>query len=125
MDDKKSDKALEFDDKLDIFDNPRVKSAMSKMSPEQLEEYKRMGKEMYDAVNYVNSTILTKPPSPMIGDDMFDKEENSTAMAYVINGIKSGLLEEDMTDDEKVFAEQCFGKDWYNHIVTTYCGLQE
>jgi hypothetical protein len=125
MDDKKNDKPLEFDDKLDIFDNPKFKNVMNKMSPEQIEEYRRMGKEMYEAVNYVNSTILTNQPSQMAGDDIFNQEENSTAIAYVINGIKSGILEQDMTDDEKTFAEQCFGKDWYNHIVNTFCFQQE
>ena len=86
----------------DLFNNSMVTNALKALSPEQLEEYKKFGESLYGTVNFENSKIVNNMPAPM-----------AESVAYVEEGIKSGLLPEDLTEDEVVLLEQAYGEEWY------------
>ena len=86
----------------DLWNNPMVNNALKALTPEQLEEYKRMGEHMYGNIQFEDSKIISNMPPPM-----------AEAVAYVENGIKSGLLPADLTEDEVVLLSEAYGEKWY------------
>jgi len=87
---------------MDLWNNPMVNNAMRNMSQEDLENFKKIGEQMYGNINFTDGTIKNKVPPPM--------EE---AVAYVEEGIKSGILPEDLEEDEVHLLEDAYGKEWY------------
>lgn len=87
---------------MDLFNNPMVNNALKSMTPEQLAEYKNMGNYLFNSVDFVDSKILNHNPIPV--------EES---IAYIEQGIKSGLLPQDLTEDEVEHLETVYGKQWY------------
>ena len=85
-----------------LFNNPMINNALKAMTPEQLEGYKKIGEQLYGSVNFEDSKILNNMPAPM--------EE---AVAYVEEGLKSGLSPEDLDEDEVVLLCNAYGEDWY------------
>lgn len=86
----------------DLFNNPAVNNALKAMSPEQIDEYKRFGESLYGSINFEDSTVLNNMPPPM-----------AEAVAYIEEGIKAGLLPEDITEDEVSLLCEAYGEDWY------------
>ena len=86
----------------DLFNNPMVNNALKSMTPEQIDDYKKKGEQMYGTVNFPDSTIINNLAPPM--------EESA---AYIEAGIKSGLSPRDLTEDEIVLLTQAFGEEWY------------
>ena len=86
----------------DLFNNPMVNNALKAMTPEQLEEYKKFGESLYGNINFEDSKIVNNMPPPM-----------AESVAYVEEGIKSGLLPDDLTEDEVTLLQQAYGEDWY------------
>jgi hypothetical protein len=86
----------------DLFNNPAVNNALKSMTPEQLDEYKRFGESLYGSINFEDSTLVNSMPPPM-----------AESVAYVEEGIKSGLLPEDLTEDEVTLLSGAYGKEWY------------
>ena len=74
---------------MDLFSNPMVNNALRALSKEQLANYRKIGEEIYGNVNFEDSKILNNMPAPM--------EE---AVAYVEEGIKSGILPRDLDENE-------------------------
>jgi len=87
-------------EKYDLFNNPMINAAMKAMTPEQLEEYKRMGEYMF-------KTDFTHPEPKPVEVDIAD------GVFYVENAIKSGLTPEDMTDQELRLMVEVYGDTWY------------
>jgi hypothetical protein len=98
----------------DLFNNPLVNNALKAMTPEQLEDYKKFGESMYGSVNFEDSTIINNIAAPM--------EES---VAYVEEGIKSGLLPEDLTNDEVCLLQEAYGKEWYKRYGFTESQVPE
>ena len=88
---------------MDLFNNPMVNNAIKSMSAEQLEEYKNMGEYLFGSVNFVDSKALK--------DNKIVSVEET--IAYIEDGIKSGLLPQDLTEDEVAQLEDVYGKEWY------------
>ena len=86
----------------DLFNNPLINNALKSMTPEQIEEYKKFGEYMYGTVNFQDSSLINNLPPPM--------EES---VAYIEEGIKSGLLPEDLTENEVCLLYEAYGKEWY------------
>ena len=86
----------------DLWNNPMVNNALKALTPEQLEEYKKMGEHMYGNIQFEDSKIIGNMPPPM-----------AEAVAYVETGIKSGLLPSDLTEDEVVLLSEAYGEKWY------------
>ena len=85
---------------MDLFNNPMVNNALKAMTTEQTNEYKRIGKYMYSH-NLEDSNL----------NNLDDKMDES--VAYVEEGIKSGLLPEDLTDDEVTLLTNVYGEKWF------------
>ena len=86
----------------DLFDNPMVRSALESMTPEQVESYKRIGKEMYGTIDFEKSEVLSNLPPPM-----------AEALLYIEEGLKSGLHPVDLSKDEIALLVESYGKEWY------------
>jgi hypothetical protein len=87
---------------MDIWNNPMINNALKALTPEQIEEYKKIGEHMYGNINFEDSKIINKMDAPM--------EES---VAYVEEGIKSGLLPCDLTEDEVTLLCNAYGEKWY------------
>jgi hypothetical protein len=87
---------------MDLFNNPMVNNALKAMTPEQIEHYKKIGEHMYGNINFVDSKIINNMAPPM-----------AEAVAYVEEGIKSGLLPGDLTEDEVALLSNAYGEKWY------------
>jgi hypothetical protein len=79
-----------------------VNNALKAMTPEQLAGYKKIGEQLYGSINYVDSKIINNMSTPM--------EE---AVAYVEEGIKSGLLPQDLDENEVILLTNTYGEEWY------------
>jgi hypothetical protein len=87
---------------MDLFNNPMVEKALKSMTPEDREEYKKMGEHMFGSVNFTDSKVINNLPPPV--------EE---AVAYVEQGIKAGLLPEDLEPAEITMLHKALGDKWY------------
>jgi hypothetical protein len=87
---------------MDIWNNPMVNNALKSLSPEQLENYKKIGEQMYGTVNFEDSKIINQMGPPI--------EES---VAYIEEGIKAGLLPCDLSEDEVHILSTAYGDKWY------------
>jgi hypothetical protein len=87
---------------MDIWNNPMVNNALKSMTKEQIEEYKKVGEYMYNNVNFEDNKIINNLDPPI--------EES---VAYIEEGIKSGLLPQDLTENEVVVLNKAYGEKWY------------
>jgi hypothetical protein len=87
---------------MDLWNNPLVNNALKALSPEQIADYKKIGEQMYGSIDFEDSKILNNMPPPM-----------AEAVAYVEQGVKSGLLPSDLTEDEVVLLSEAYGEKWY------------
>jgi hypothetical protein len=87
---------------MDLFDNPMINSIKKQMSPEQLENYKKIGEQMYNNVDFQNCQVLNNIPPPMV-----------EALAYISEGLKSGLHPSYLDEDEIKVLKECYGEEWY------------
>jgi hypothetical protein len=83
---------------MSLFNNPMIDAAKNAMSHEQLEEYKSMGRYMYNTVDF---EAVKKEP------DTVD------LVSYAIDGIKSGLDPKDLSDEEIRALIDTYGNKWY------------
>jgi len=87
---------------MDIWNNPMVNNALKSMTKEQIEEYKKVGEYMYNSVNFEDKKIINNLDPPI--------EES---IAYIEEGIKSGLLPQDLTENEVSILNKAYGEKWY------------
>lgn len=92
----------------DIWNNPMVNNALKAMSKEDLEKYKKIGEQLYGNINFEDSTVVNQLITPV--------EE---AIAYVEEGIKSGLLPEDLEENEVILLHKTYGEEWYKRYGFT------
>lgn len=97
-----------------LFDNPMVTNALKALSPEDVEKYKKIGEQMYGSVNFQDSKILNNVPAPV--------EE---AVAYVEEGLKSGLHPKDLDNDELYCLIEAYGEEWYKKYGYTRAEVPE
>lgn len=83
-----------------------VEQARASMTPEQLEEYKRAGEHMYD-FDYTQ---------PLVPGQAQPQKFDAEAIAYVVEGLKSGLHPSYLSDDEQTLMESHYGKLWYKQF---------
>jgi hypothetical protein len=87
---------------MDIWNNPLVNNALKALTPEQIVEYRKIGEHMYGNINFEDSKILNQMDPPM-----------AESVAYVEEGIKSGLLPGDLSEDEVILLCNAYGEKWY------------
>lgn len=83
-----------------LFDNPMVNSAKASMTPEQIEEYKIKGEAMYNTVDFESNGIIGNE-DPLL-----------EFVAYIKEGLKSGLHPSCLSVDECTAMENMYGKEW-------------
>lgn len=86
----------------DIWNNPMVNNALKAMSKEDLEKYKKVGEQLYGNVNFEDSTVVNQLMTPA-----------DEAIAYIEEGLKSGLLPQDLDENEVILLHQTYGEEWY------------
>jgi hypothetical protein len=79
--------------------------AKGMMTPEQIEEYKKMGEKMYNTVDFGASEILNNPDDPL-----------AESVAYISEAIKSGLHPSFLDENEVKVMEDACGEEWYKHF---------
>jgi hypothetical protein len=92
----------------DLFDNPMVRSARESMSQETLDEYKKIGEDMYEQVEFETGTVLNNTEDPFV-----------EFVAYTAEALKSGMDPVYLNPDEtKIMEEHYQCKDWYEkHFI--------
>lgn len=91
---------------MDLFNNPMVEAAKKSMTPEQLEEYKRVGEYMYNNDIYKVSEIGSKIKQP----------ENSDLILYATEALKSGGSPHDLSGAELRALIDVYGDNWYERF---------
>lgn len=90
----------------DLFNNPMVEAARKGMTPEQIEEYKKIGEYMYTEVDYkireVGSQV--KPPT------------ETNLVDYAVDGLKAGLDPMDLSQEEVGALVNKYGDKWYEQF---------
>jgi len=89
----------------DLFDNPSVRNLLKSMSPEEIRKYRKIGEELYGHVNFEQSEIIKNLPAPV-----------HESIAYIKEGLKSGLLIEDLEENEVNFLKDYFGENWQDKL---------
>lgn len=85
--------------------NSLITNAIKALTPEQKEQYKKIGEEMYNTVNFEDNKILNNLPPPL-----------AESLAYIKEGLKSGLQPCDLSEGEINILEEGYGKEWYKHF---------
>ena len=98
----------------DLFDNPMVRAALAAMSPEEKEQYKQIGEQMYGNMNFEDARHLINPEAKM-----------TEALACLESQIRSGLHPSDLEDNEKAVLEDAYGEKWYEKWGFTKGDLSE
>lgn len=93
---------MNFDDSL--FNNELVRNAIKNLTPEQLQMYKNIGKEMYENLDSYTSKDVNFQDIDSIMSD---------AVKYIEEGLKSGLHPSLLEDNEKIIMQSTYGEKWY------------
>lgn len=89
-----------------LFDNPMVTLARKSMPKEQLDRLEKIGKQMYESIDYETS---------IVAGQTFPKDM-AESVAYVVEGIKAGLHPSDLSDGEKNLLLNVYGEKWYERF---------
>jgi len=93
----------------DVFNNPMVENAKKMLTPEQIEEYKKIGEYMYS-----NDTLKE------IENKSFDKVNNDEyILRYASEALNSGLSPLDLTQTELETLKKIYGDNWYEKFGLT------
>lgn len=91
----------------DLFDNPMVRSARQAMTPEQLENYRRVGEYMYKNIDYINTEVKST---------QIKKANPTDLLTYAVQMLKSGGDPKDLTADELNMLVSVYGENWYEQF---------
>jgi len=83
----------------DLFNNPMVESAKKALTPEQMEEYKKIGEYMY------NNDVFKS------GGNIVNTEES--ILMYAVESLRSGLNPSELSQQEKQCLISTYGDNWY------------
>jgi hypothetical protein len=86
--------------------DPLVEAAKKALTPEQLDEYKKIGEYMYNNIDYKNA-ILNNPVKNARHEDL---------VIYATEALKSGCDPHDLTKDELQAIEKHYGEKWYTQF---------
>lgn len=87
----------------DVFNNAAADIAIKQLTPEQREHYRQIGEALYGRVDFPDAKILDNMPPPM-----------AECAAYIADGLKSGLLPSELSEDEERVAIEAWGDEWWN-----------
>jgi hypothetical protein len=91
------------DEKVDPYNNSIIDNAKSALTPEQLEDYKKIGEYMYNNDVYKIAETRTS-----------NKNASDTQLClYATEALKAGGDPKDLTDLELRALEKYYGQKWY------------
>lgn len=96
----------------DLWDNPMVRAARAQMTPDQIAQYERLGREMYGTIDFENINESKA-------------QDDVDALEYIESALKSGLKPCDLDETEKNFMENQFGEQWYERYGGYGCPLPD
>ena len=89
-----------------------VQMALKALTPEQQEEYKKIGEHMYkDLSAFTGNAKNDKKDGNNNSVEIDDNFKES--VAYIESGIRSGLLVSDLEDEEIEVLKTVYGETWY------------
>lgn len=91
---------------LDPYNNPMIESAKNALTPEQREEYKRIGEYMY------NNDIYNISETRMTSKNASDQD----LCLYASEFLKAGGDPKDLSDNELRALEKFYGGKWYERF---------
>lgn len=89
---------------MDLFNNPMIEAAKQAMTPEQIEDYKRIGEYMYNSVDYKSTVVPGVAIREAKTDDL---------LLYAVQALRSGGDPKDLTKDEINALSMAYGDKWY------------
>jgi len=99
----------------DLFTNPMVELAKKNMTPEQIEEYKKIGEYMYNNIDVSSASHHTNNlPTEMID-----------ALDYVVHSIQNGQHISTLEENEKMILKEAFGEAWFERFGYSVDDLTE
>ena len=93
----------------DLYNNPMIDMAKSSLTPNQMEEYKKIGEHMYNNEMYKNVELNTKT----------QKSTDNEIAIYASESLKSGLHPKELSEKEISCLSTFFGKQWYEKFDYT------
>lgn len=84
-----------------FFDDPQIQQFRDSLSPEEKEKYDKIGKDLYDTINFE-----TGETEDVVKD----------VMAQLRIMLQSGLHPSYLTYEEKAFLEKNLGNKWYEEF---------
>lgn len=84
-----------------VFDNPTFNELKENLSEEDKKKYEKIGESMYNSIDYESGEILDKNSYDM-----------TLVIKYILEGLKSGLSVDDLSEDEVAILINAFGADW-------------
>ncbi len=101
-------------DKTNDLDSRIAASTINQMSDAQKIQYERMAKEMFKNVDFENAKILNQAKPPM-----------EDRLAYICDGLRSGIHPTHLERDEIITLEDAYGKEWYKKWNYTEADLTQ
>jgi hypothetical protein len=86
----------------DIFKNPYFQEAKNNLSEEDKAHYARLGHFLHESVNFEDSTLINEDSMPFSGE----------SVARIEALLRSGLLVDDLDEDEKRLMQEARGDEW-------------
>jgi hypothetical protein len=90
----------------DSYINPMIDATRRGMTPEQIEEYKKIGEYMYNSVDYKTATI---------GAQVRDSNDEDLLL-YATEALKAGGDPKDLSEPELQSVVKVYGDKWYEHF---------
>tara|TARA_B100000073_G_scaffold122272_1_gene99563 strand:- start:1242 stop:1556 length:315 start_codon:yes stop_codon:yes gene_type:complete len=84
------------------LDEQLVNSSIENMSNAQRIQFDKLSKEMFGNVDFKNAKILNQLKPPM-----------EDRLAYITDGLRSGIHPTHLEKDEIITLEEAYGKEWY------------
>ena len=78
----------------DLFDNPMIRNVMKQLPAKDLENYKNIGEKLYANIDKISGSECKSENKETIPDTVRE------SLAYIIEGLKSGLLISDLEESE-------------------------
>jgi hypothetical protein len=88
-----------------LFDNPTINEIKKNLSDEDKKKYAKFGESMYNSIDYNSGVTLDKNSYDM-----------TLVIKYILEGLKSGLSVDDLSENEVAILVQAFGENWQENF---------
>lgn len=92
---------------FDLFDNHMVREAKKNMTPEQIEEYKQIGEQMYNTVDFETGQAYDQDLDSILARNVYE----------IDSALRSGLGIENLEENDIKILQEVYGKNWKDKYV--------